>query len=128
MIKYSKHYNKMNKIRMINIVGHFKYFVRTFHVLGFLIYFVLLGVKEATDAGKTLKRGGYVFDIAFTSVLSRAQCTLCTILAELEQQRIPIFSTWRLNERHYGSLTGLNKAEVAAEYGEEQVAKNAQMF
>lgn len=68
-----------------------------------------------------MKNDGYKFDIAHTSVLTRAQKTLCAILEELGQTDIPICKTWRLNERHYGGLTGLNKAETAEKYGEEQV-------
>ncbi|XP_025413384.1 phosphoglycerate mutase 1-like [Sipha flava] len=79
------------------------------------------GAEEAATAGKTLKRGNYEFDVAYTSVLKRAQDTLCIILNELEQTDVPVHTSWRLNERHYGSLTGLNKSETAAKYGEEQV-------
>lgn len=68
-----------------------------------------------------MKQGNYKFDVAHTSVLKRAQNTLGAILKELGQEDIPISKTWRLNERHYGGLTGLNKAETAAKYGEEQV-------
>lgn len=73
-------------------------------------------------AGKALKADGYEFDVAHTSVLKRAQVTLNSILTELGQTSLPIEKTWRLNERHYGGLTGLNKAETAAKYGEAQVA------
>lgn len=79
------------------------------------------GREEATSAGKALKAEGYQFDVAHTSVLKRAQITLNSILQELGQTDIPINKTWRLNERHYGGLTGLNKAETAAKYGEAQV-------
>ncbi|CAD6239035.1 GSCOCG00008614001-RA-CDS [Cotesia congregata] len=79
------------------------------------------GKNEAIAAGKALKDSGYRFDEAHTSVLTRAQVTLGTILKEIGQENIPIFKTWRLNERHYGGLTGMNKAETAAKYGEEQV-------
>lgn len=79
------------------------------------------GEEEAASAGKALKQGSYKFDVAHTSVLKRAQNTLGAILKELGQEDIPILKTWRLNERHYGGLTGLNKAETAAKYGEEQV-------
>lgn len=68
-----------------------------------------------------MKQGNYKFDLAHTSVLKRAQNTLGSILKELGQEDIPISKTWRLNERHYGGLTGLNKSETAAKYGEEQV-------
>lgn len=78
-------------------------------------------MEEAAKAGKTLKRHNYVFDVAHTSVLKRAQHTLCAILNELGQTDIPVHTTWRLNERHYGGLTGLDKAQTAAKYGEEQV-------
>ncbi|XP_049812860.1 phosphoglycerate mutase 2 [Schistocerca nitens] len=79
------------------------------------------GQQEATNAGKALKDAGYKFDIAHTSVLTRAQKTLEAILKEIGQTDLPVEKTWRLNERHYGGLTGLNKAETAAKYGEEQV-------
>ena len=81
----------------------------------------LIGKAEALAAGKALKDSGMKFDVAHTSVLSRAQKTLETILKEIGQENIPINKTWRLNERHYGGLTGMNKAETAAKYGEEQV-------
>lgn len=80
------------------------------------------GIEEAKRAGKALKDAKYIFDIAYTSVLQRAQKTLDAILTELNLKNIPIVKTWRLNERHYGNLTGLNKAETAKKYGEEQVA------
>lgn len=80
------------------------------------------GIEEAKNAGKTLKRENYVFDIAYTSVLKRAQYTLCNILSELNQTNIlKTYATWRLNERHYGGLTGFNKTETARKYGEQQV-------
>lgn len=81
----------------------------------------ITGQTEALNAGKALKSAGYSFDIAHTSALTRAQKTLEAILNEIGQTDIPINKTWRLNERHYGGLTGLNKAETAAKYGEEQV-------
>lgn len=80
-----------------------------------------VGMKEAVAAGKTLKDGGYKFDVGHTSVLKRAQTTLKTVLAEIGQTDLPVQKSWRLNERHYGGLTGLNKAETAAKHGEEQV-------
>ncbi|XP_018571558.1 phosphoglycerate mutase 2 [Anoplophora glabripennis] len=79
------------------------------------------GRDEAVKAGKALKDAGYKFDIAYTSVLKRANDTLSGILKELNQECIPILKTWRLNERHYGGLTGLNKTDTVAKYGEEQV-------
>ena len=79
------------------------------------------GITEAKQAGSILKKEGYVFDIAFTSVLKRAIKTLWYILDEMDLTWIPVQKTWRLNERHYGALQGLNKAEVAKKYGEEQV-------
>lgn len=81
-----------------------------------------LGVEEAKKAGRTLKKEGFVFDIVFTSVLKRATDTTDIVLKEMNL-KIPVESTWRLNERHYGALQGLNKAEMAAKYGEEQVLK-----
>lgn len=83
---------------------------------------VLTGKQEATNAGVALKNSGYQFDIAYTSVLTRAQNTLQAILKEIGQTDLSVIKTWRLNERHYGGLTGLNKAETAEKYGDEQVA------
>jgi 2,3-bisphosphoglycerate-dependent phosphoglycerate mutase len=79
------------------------------------------GVQEAHNGGKALKEAGFVFDIAYTSVLKRAIRTLWIAMEELDQMWIPVINTWRLNERHYGALQGLNKAETAAKFGEEQV-------
>ena len=79
------------------------------------------GVAEARKAGRTLKAEGYVFDIAYTSVLKRAVRTLWIALEELDQAWLPEVKDWRLNERHYGDLQGLNKAEMAAKFGEKQV-------
>ena len=78
------------------------------------------GRTEAQDAGRLLREGGYVFDIAFTSVLTRAIRTLWITLDTLELMWIPVTKHWRLNERHYGALQGLNKAETAAKHGEAQ--------
>ena len=78
------------------------------------------GVKEASDAGKTLKKLGYTFDVAYTSLLKRAKDTLNLILKELDLD-IPIIENYKLNERHYGALQGLNKDETRQKYGEEQV-------
>lgn len=80
-----------------------------------------LGIVEAQKAGKTLKSEGYSFDIAFTSVLKRAVRTLWIVLDEIDQMWIPIENSWRLNERHYGALQGLNKTETAKRFGENQV-------
>ncbi len=79
------------------------------------------GREEATRAGLTLKEQGFTFDIAFTSVLKRAIRTLWITLDQMDQMWIPVQRDWRLNERHYGALQGLNKAETAAKYGEDQV-------
>ncbi len=79
------------------------------------------GVEEAHSAGRTLKEEGFVFDVAFTSVLKRAIRTLWIALDEMDLMWIPVHHSWRLNERHYGALQGLNKAEMAAKYGEQQV-------
>ena len=79
------------------------------------------GLKEAHTAGQVLKAGGFTFDQAFTSVLKRAIRTLWIILDELDLMWIPIEHSWRLNERHYGALQGLNKAETAAKFGDAQV-------
>lgn len=80
------------------------------------------GQTEAKNAGQALKKANYKFDIAYTSVLIRAQRTLDIILAEIGQKDLSVVKTWRLNERHYGGLTGLNKAETAKKYGDDQVA------
>jgi len=79
------------------------------------------GVDEAKAGGQALAAAGYKFDIAHTSLLTRAQVTLASVLEEIGQSDLPVEKTWRLNERHYGALTGLNKAETAAKHGEEQV-------
>lgn len=79
------------------------------------------GIKEAKEAGKVLKEKGYQFDLAYTSVLKRAEDTLDYILDEMDLQDIEIRRSWKLNERHYGALQGLNKDETKAKYGEEQV-------
>ena len=79
------------------------------------------GIKEAAKAGRVLREQGYVFDLAFTSVLKRAVRTLWIALDELDLMWIPVKNSWRLNERHYGALQGLNKSETARKYGEDQV-------
>ncbi|MFH1062231.1 MAG: 2,3-diphosphoglycerate-dependent phosphoglycerate mutase [Candidatus Omnitrophota bacterium] len=79
------------------------------------------GIIEATQAGKLLKEQGYTFDIAYTSVLKRAIRTLWLTLDQMDLMWIPVVRSWRLNERHYGTLQGLNKAETAAKYGDDQV-------
>jgi len=79
------------------------------------------GVAEAKQAGKLLKEAGFTFDLAYTSVLKRAIRTLWTTLDEMDLMWLPVQHDWRLNERHYGALQGLNKAETAAQYGDEQV-------
>ena len=80
-----------------------------------------LGILEAKNGGKLLKQGGYEFDIAFTSVLKRAIKTLNIIQEEMGLEWIPVVRAWQLNERHYGSLQGLNKAEMAEKFGDAQV-------
>jgi 2,3-bisphosphoglycerate-dependent phosphoglycerate mutase len=79
------------------------------------------GVAEAREGGRVLKENGFVFDKAHTSLLKRAIRTLWLALDELDQMWIPVRRSWRLNERHYGALQGLNKAETAKEHGEDQV-------
>ncbi len=79
------------------------------------------GLKEAKRAGQQLKKDGYIFDIAYTSVLKRAIRTLWISLDELDMMWIPVHRSWRLNERHYGALQGLNKAQTAEKYGDDQV-------
>jgi 2,3-bisphosphoglycerate-dependent phosphoglycerate mutase len=79
------------------------------------------GIQEGIDAGRAIRDLDYEFDIAFTSVLKRAIRTLWIMLDELDRMWIPVVRDWRLNERHYGALQGLNKVETAAKYGDEQV-------
>ena len=79
------------------------------------------GLAEARAAGKLLKDEGFVFDMAFTSMLKRANKTLSTVLDVMDRMWIPVHHSWRLNERHYGALQGLNKAETATKHGEAQV-------
>ena len=79
------------------------------------------GIEEAKKAGDTLKAEGFVFDVAFTSVLKRAIRTLWIVLDHMDLMWIPVHRSWRLNERHYGALQGLNKKETAEKHGEEQV-------
>ena len=79
------------------------------------------GVAQARQAGRLLKEGGWAFDVAYTSVLKRAVWTLWHALDEMDRTWLPVLHDWRLNERHYGALQGLNKAETAKQYGDEQV-------
>ena len=79
------------------------------------------GLQEARRAGRDLREAGFSFDLCYTSVLKRAIRTLWTVLDEMDQMWLPVVHSWRLNERHYGNLQGLNKAETAAKYGEAQV-------
>ena len=79
------------------------------------------GVEEAKNAGKLLKAEGFDFDVCYTSYLKRAIHTLNHILDEMDRNWLPVYKTWKLNERHYGALQGLNKAETAEKYGEDQV-------
>lgn len=79
------------------------------------------GKREALEGGKLLKTGGYTFDVAYTSVLKRAIRTLWIVLDEMDLMWVPVHRAWRLNERHYGALQGLNKAETAARHGADQV-------
>lgn len=79
------------------------------------------GLVEARQAGRLLREEGFCFDLCYTSVLKRAIRTLWTVLDEMDQMWLPVVHTWRLNERHYGNLQGLNKGETAAKYGEAQV-------
>ena len=81
------------------------------------------GINEAHRAGKLLKEKGFAFDVVFTSVLKRVIDTTNIILKEMKLRNIPVYKAWQLNERHYGALQGLNKEEMAAKYGEEQVHK-----
>ena len=79
------------------------------------------GIEEAKAAGKILKEMNLIFDVAYTSYLKRAIKTLNIVLEEMDELYIPVYKSWRLNERHYGALQGLNKAETAKKYGDEQV-------
>ena len=79
------------------------------------------GVAEAHESARQLRAGGYTFDLAYTSVLKRAIKTLWIVLEDMDLMWIPVHRSWRLNERHYGALQGLNKAEIAAKHGEQQV-------
>jgi 2,3-bisphosphoglycerate-dependent phosphoglycerate mutase len=79
------------------------------------------GIEQAKNAGRLLKAEGYDFDVAYTSVLKRATRTLWHVLDEMDRTWLPVVNSWRLNERHYGALQGLNKAEVAKQYGDDQV-------
>ncbi len=79
------------------------------------------GVEQAKEAGRLLKAGGYDFDLAYTSVLKRAIWTLWHTLDQMDRTWLPVAHSWRLNERHYGALQGLNKADMAKQYGDEQV-------
>lgn len=79
------------------------------------------GVAEANEAGRALREAGIDFDVCFTSYLKRAIHTLDHVLAQTENEHLPVVKTWKLNERHYGALQGLNKADTAQKYGEEQV-------
>jgi 2,3-bisphosphoglycerate-dependent phosphoglycerate mutase len=79
------------------------------------------GVEEAKSAGRVLRERGFTFDVAYTSVLKRAIRTLWIALDELDLMWIPVHNSWRLNERHYGALQGLNKAEMATKFGDQQV-------
>ena len=79
------------------------------------------GIEEAKKAGQILKKEGYTFDVAYTNVLKRCTRTLSIVLDKVKLMNIPIHKSWRLNERHYGALQGLNKGEMAAKFGEKQV-------
>jgi 2,3-bisphosphoglycerate-dependent phosphoglycerate mutase len=79
------------------------------------------GIQETHEAGKLLREGGYEFDLVYTSVLKRAIRTMWIVLDEIDQMWLPVVRHWRLNERHYGALQGLNKAETAKKFGAEQV-------
>lgn len=80
-----------------------------------------LGKEEAHEAGRLLREGGYMLDVAYTSVLKRAIKTLWIVMEEMGLEWLPVYRAWQLNERHYGALQGLNKAETAEKFGDEQV-------
>jgi 2,3-bisphosphoglycerate-dependent phosphoglycerate mutase len=79
------------------------------------------GIREANESGRILREQGYTFDVAYTSVLKRAIRTLWIVMDQMDLMWVPVHNSWRLNERHYGALQGLNKAETAAKFGEDQV-------
>ena len=81
----------------------------------------ITGIEQAKNAGRLLKAEGYEFDVAYTSVLKRATRTLWHVLDEMDRTWLPVVNSWRLNERHYGALQGLNKIDVAKQYGDDQV-------
>ena len=81
------------------------------------------GITEAEESGKILKKEGYTFDVIFTNVLKRAIKTTEIVIKEMNLKSVPVHKSWRLNERHYGALQGLNKAEMAKKFGDEQVLK-----
>ena len=81
------------------------------------------GIEEAEESGQILKKEGYTFDVVFTNVLKRATETTKIVLKEMDLTQIPVHESWRLNERHYGALQGLNKSEMAKKFGDEQVLK-----
>lgn len=86
-----------------------------------IVHVYFSGREEAKQAGEALNSERLKFDVAYTSVLTRANDSLEIILKEIEQPELPVTQAWELNERHYGALTGYNKAEMAAKYGKEQV-------
>jgi len=92
-------------------------------IVQFIIHYLIgvLGMNEAIECAELLKQSNYKFDKAYTSLLTRAHQTLNIITQTIGQPNLPVEESWRLNERHYGALTGFNKAEVAEKYGENQV-------
>ena len=88
----------------------------------------LSGLEEAASSGRTLSEGGFKFDVAFTSVLTRAEKTLEVILGQVGQPDLPVVRSWKLNERHYGSLTGMDKEETKKKHGAEQVQVRAYSY
>ena len=78
------------------------------------------GVEEAKKGGRALKEAGFDFDLCYTSYLKRAIHTLNNVLAEMDREWLPVIKSWKLNERHYGALQGMNKAETAAKYGDKR--------
>ena len=85
------------------------------------------GIEQAKNAGRLLKAEGFAFDVAYTSVLKRAIRTLYLALDEMDCMWLPVMKHWRLNERHYGALQGLNKADMAKQYGDDQVLVATQL-
>ena len=102
--------------------SRYRYFIHKTLLVSICRLSHFTGVEQARQAGKILRKAGYKFDVAHTSMLTRAQKTLDLILEELGQRDIPVHKTWRLNERNFGEFTGLTHAEVLEKFGSEKVS------